>query len=227
MIFLFDSADLTYVLVYTVLYTNAYLDLITVNTDRPECNREVLVFPLQDIKGVKVGSHYFGYYIMFPMDIRYVLDNETIEHYKARVFSANRVLLSVPAWPYSPLYNRDEIAGKVTDVVNNAMDDARHSFEENKTSRMWKHLILEFPSEQNLAGKEIYQDAGEDEELELEFVPFVYTHTKFPSGRSNTLHYAAWKVCRTDIRPTKRGKVDQKENKSKGASLLEAMGRIS
>jgi hypothetical protein len=85
MIFLFDSADLTHV-VYTVLYTNAYLDLITVNTDRPECNREVLVFPLQDIEGVKVGSHYFGYYIMFPMDIRYVLDNETIEHYKARVF---------------------------------------------------------------------------------------------------------------------------------------------
>jgi hypothetical protein len=193
--------------------------LINVNIDRPEANREVLVFPLKEIEGVKPGSHYYGYYIMYPMDIRYILDDETIEHYKARVFSTNQVLLTVPAWPYSPLYNREEIRGNVQDIVTDAMDNARHWFEENKASRKCKHLLLEFPSGHALGGKEIYEEATDDEELEIELIPVVYSHRKIPNS-TNTLHYAAWKVYRTDIRPTKQGKVDHKENKSKGAALL-------
>jgi hypothetical protein len=207
----------------TQLYCSAVL--INVNIDRPEANREVLVFPLKDIEGVKTVKgekktmHYFGYYIMFPMDIRFILDDETTEHYKARVFSMNQVLLSVPAWPYSPLMNRDEIANLVDGIVTDGMDDARHAFDDNKESRRWKYILLDFPPSHSLGSKEIYDEAGEDEELKLELIPFVYAHKKIPNA-VNTIHYAGWKVCRTDIRPTKRGKVEQKENKSMGASLL-------
>jgi hypothetical protein len=36
----------------------------------------------------------------------------------------------------------------------------------------------------------------------------------------NTNHYVAWKVARSNLRATKRGKIEQ-TNKSKAASLLE------
>ena len=76
--------------------------LINVNIDHPEANREVLVFPLKDIKGVKTGSLYYGYYIMVPMDIRFILDDQTVNRYKAQVFADHQVLLAIPSWPYSP-----------------------------------------------------------------------------------------------------------------------------
>jgi hypothetical protein len=54
-----------------------------VNIDRPEANREAFVIPLKEIDGVKRGTSYYGYYIMIPMDVRLILDDKTVEHYKA------------------------------------------------------------------------------------------------------------------------------------------------
>ena len=156
--------------------------LINVNVDHPEANREVLVFPLKEIEGVKTGTSYYGYYIMVPMDVRFILDDQTIEHYKARLFANHQVLLTVPSWQYSPLYNRDEIVKKVATNVTDVMDNARHAYEDNKASRRWKHLLLEFPSPHELSSKLIYDEAGDDEELALELVPFHYSHT---SARSS------------------------------------------
>ena len=128
-------------------------------------------------------------------------------------------LLTIKFWPYSPLHNRDEILTKIAPNVTNAMDDAHHLFEENKESRRWKHLLLEFPVGHEMSAKDIFDDAGDDEEFELELVPFVYTHSGVRKA-INTIHYAAWKVARKDLRASKRGKVEHRENKSKAASLL-------
>ncbi len=70
-----------------------------------------------------------------------------------------------------------------------------------------------------MSGKDIYKEAGNDKELELELIPIVYSHTTLGSSQ-NTIHYAAWKVTRSGLRATKGGKIEQK-NKSKAASLLE------
>jgi hypothetical protein len=72
----------------------------------------------------------------------------------------------------------------------------------------------------------IYDLAGDDEELELEIVPFHYSHPSAPNV-FNTHHYAAWKVARSDVRASKRGKVEHKENESKAASLLAKMMKTS
>jgi hypothetical protein len=177
-------------------------------------------FSLKEIGGVKQGTSYYGYYIMILMDVRFILDDQMVDHYKARLFASHQVLLMVPAWHYSPLYNRDEIlVDKVDANVTDAMDDARHNYEENKASRKWKHLLLEFPSGHELSSKSIYAEAGDDKELTLELVTFVYSHSS-ASTSYNTIHYAAWKVARSDVRASKRGKVEQRENKSKAASLL-------
>ena len=99
------------------------------------------------------------------------------------------------------------------------MDGTRHEFEENKASHRWKHLVLAFSSGHTLAGKEIYEEAGDDVEPQIELIPAISSYTSIHNA-VNTVHYAAWKVCRTDIRPTKRGKVEHKKKKSKGAALL-------
>jgi hypothetical protein len=180
-----------------------------------------LVFPLTDIEGVKRGTYFPGYYIMMPIDIRWFLDDQSIEYYKARVYSNNQVLISLPAWPYTPLYNREEIILSVAQNVTDAMDDARHSYEEKKDSRQWKHILLDFPSDHILSSKEIHDEAGDDEDLLLELLPVVYAHPQLGSA-INTVHYVAWKVARAEVRAVKRGKIEHK-NKSKGASLLESI----
>lgn len=195
--------------------------VIPVNTDRPEDNREVQIFGLKDIDGLATGSQYFGYYIVHPMDLRYISRDQTIEHYKARVFTNNQILLTVPSWSFTLLMNRDEISPHVKPNVTDAMDDARHSFEDNKESRRWKHLLLEFPSDQTLSAKEIYVDAGEDEELELEIVPVTFIDDI--DGKEKRVDFAGFTVARTDVRPLKKGKVEHKTNISKGAALLKSM----
>jgi hypothetical protein len=193
--------------------------MIHVNIDWPEANREALVFSLKDIEGVKTGTHYYGYYIMTPMDIHYILDDQSVKHYKAHIFTDNQVLFSLPAWPYSPLYNRDEMLDKIATNVMHAMDDACHAFEENQASCHWKHHLLDFPTGHVMSGKDIYEETGNDEELQLELIPIVYSHATLGSSQ-NTIHYAAWKVMRSGLAATKRGKIERK-NMSKAAFSLE------
>jgi hypothetical protein len=198
-----------------------------VNIDRPEANREVFVFPLKNIDGVKSGTDCHGCCIVILMDVRFVLDDQTVKHYKARLFANNQVLLTVPSWDDSPLYNQDETVNQVDSNVTDAMDDARHAHEKNKaTRRCWNHLLLEFPAGHELSSKLIYEDAGDDEELEFEIVPFHCSHAPAPTV-FNTHHCAAWMVARSDVRASKRGKVEHKENKSKAASLLANLMKTS
>jgi hypothetical protein len=170
--------------------------LIQVNTGRAESNGEASVFSLKDIPGVKSGMMYYRYYIVLPLDIRFVRDNVTLEHYKARVFTDNQVLVSFPSDQYLALYNCKEIMKSVPLHKTNAMDDDRHSFEEHKEVCRWKHILLEFPHGNKLSGKEIYSDAGNGKDLELEIIPIQYNHLK--ASGVNNIHYAAWQVARTD-----------------------------
>jgi hypothetical protein len=195
---------------------------IDVNIKTPEANREALVFPLTDIKGVDSKKHFCDYYIMLPMDIRYILGDTEVEFYKARVFSSNSVLVTLPSWPYGPLMDRDEAAANVDDCVTNAMDNARHAYSANKAKGQWKHLYLVFPDDHELSAKEMYTDAGEDSELDIEIVPI---RTDMQAEKNTDLqHWAAWKIARVDISPVKRGKIDSTtKTLSKAAALAKKL----
>jgi hypothetical protein len=66
---------------------------------------------------------------MVPMDIRFILDDQTIEHYNTWVVASYQGTLTVPSLPYSPLYSQDEIINTLDENMMDAMDDAPHSFE--------------------------------------------------------------------------------------------------
>ena len=199
-------------------------DVIDVKPDCPDANREVFVFPIKDIQGVKNKKAYFnGYSIMMYMDVRHFMDDENVEWYRARLYSDNQVLLTYPSFPYTLLHDREYMNHLITKPSQDGMDDARHVYSENKQHRQFRHLLLNFPPGSKLSTSEIYAEAGEDEELELNIIPIEYSRQGM--GRKNTVHYVEFQVARTDIKPSKKGRVDTKDRKkSRGAEQLSKMG---
>jgi hypothetical protein len=119
------------------------------------------------------------------------------------------------------LKKREEIDAGMSATVMDALDDARIIFNREKAAREWKYLVLDFPKDHHLSSKEIYKEAGEDEELQLEIIPNVYSHPEIVG--LGTQHWAAWKVICTDLKVQKRGKIEEKTKKRKGAALLGAL----
>jgi hypothetical protein len=70
--------------------------------------------------GVKTGTHYYGYYIVIPKDIHYILDDQSVKYYKAPVFTDNQVLLSSSGLAIFTFYNRDEMLDKIDPKVTHS-----------------------------------------------------------------------------------------------------------
>ena len=173
------------------------------------------------VKGKEMDRHH-GYYIMIPMDYFYVLDNVNVDYYTACLYSKNQVMLKIPAFPYSLLNQRDEIAKVVPDIVTDGLDNARHYFVGEKSSREFKYILLNFPHGHELSASEIYADAGGEEDMEIEILKIKFKHSS--STEEITQYYAAWKVARLDIRPDKRGKPDMPAKSKAAMALAKAMG---
>jgi hypothetical protein len=194
--------------------------VIDVNVDCPEANRELLIFPINDIQGAKDhNAYYFGYFICFPIEHRWYTMDENVEHYKARVFSNNQLMVSLPSFDFTLLHNRDEvIQSNFPDNVISSLDNSRHVFDANKSFRQWKHLLLNFPDDQTLKASVIFEEAGEDEQLELTMHPVEFRDVA--GNVTETKLYGGFTVARVDMKPHKRGRVEHKEKESKGAKLL-------
>jgi hypothetical protein len=198
-----------------------------VNVDRPEANREVMIFRAKDIVGAKDElCYFFGYVIVLPIDIRHIMDDDKVEWFRARVYTHNQVLLSYPAYTYALLNNREEIeAGihkaRMDPVIFDAIDDGRINFEDRRSHCEMNHILLKFPYDHHLSASDIYANAGEDEELEMKIFPVEYKHEKMRG--TNIAHFASFTVARTDTKPYKKGKMEQKQAKSKGAQLLNTL----
>jgi len=201
---------------------------IKVNTDHPEANREVMVYDIERVEGVGDNTNclFKGFWICLPIDIRFILDDHATTHWKARVFSSNTVMLSIQAWNYSHLHDRDQFEDKVDtnvlEAIDGSLNDYANEAADIKEGRKWKHLLLEFPSDIELAAKPIHANAGDDEKLELDLIPIEVTHPKHKSLRYTSM-YAAWKVARTDVKARKKGKVEKNDDISDAARLLEML----
>lgn len=101
-----------------------------------------------------------------------------------------------------------------------SMDNARHEFENNKKNCERKCHLLQFPAGHLSSSKAIFEGAGDNEELDHDFVDLNCRHVKV-SGM-NAEHWMHFKAARTDLSISKRGRVEEKEKKSKMAALLEA-----
>lgn len=193
-----------------------------VDIERPEANREVMIFKAKDIPGVRdTLKYFFGYIILVPIDPRHILDDTQTEWFKARVFAFNQVLLSMPSFEYTILKNRDAINRKLpTEFMCDAIDHGRIDYEQNSAERQMKHILLKFPSDHVLSASEIYEEAGEDETLEPSMVPVKVKHPQLGDEKISKT-FVAFTVARTDISPYKKGKLEVKNRESKAAQLLQ------
>jgi len=199
-------------------------EIIIVNVDCPERNREFLVYPAEHIPGAKSDQElYFGYFILIPADNRWYKDSREVEHYKARVFSSNSLMVTVPAFDYTMLHNQDELKqlkSRFPEYAINAIDHACHEYDKNKTSRQYKHYILQFPGDHVLSASAIYEKATEDEYLPMGLHPVTITDDK---NKKTKRLYASFTVANEAVTSQKRGKVEHKPKESEGARLLDEL----
>jgi hypothetical protein len=104
----------------------------------------------------------------------------------------------------------------------NSMVEARHDCNDNKASRLLKHLVLEFPTGHILSSKEIFEKATKDEKLHMEIIPIAEDHKSMPKLH-DTRHCACWRVARVDLKASKRGKIEHVQEVSEAAALLAAL----
>ena len=206
-------------------------EVIEVNVDCPEANREFLIYPAQNIKGAKNDQEfYYGYFILVQADKRWYKESREVEHYKARVFSTNQVLVMMPAFDYTMLYNQDELknpAARFPEYAIDAIDHACHEYDKNKTNRQYKHFLLQFPSDHELISSVISTKATEDEYLPISFHPVETPDKKGKRGeeRGKMMKklYASFTVANAAVTAQKRGKVEHKPKESEGARMLDEL----
>lgn len=188
--------------------------LISADIRFPENNREVFVLARDKMDGIDQNTDYRGYQILYPIDLRFIVDRDTIDLCTARVWGMNSVLIKVPSWPYCLLEDREEIVHKshLTADEITVVDYARNEFLEDD-DRFFKYIKLVFPDDHILSTKEINKSAGEEEWLPFELKIIPYNHPEVPRG-INT--FASWRVVRADLKPRKRGK-SGRTNKSAAA----------
>lgn len=164
------------------------------------------------------GLLYNGYHGFLEIDKRLIEEDDETEFFKMRVYADNKVLLTMPALPFSHLSNddRDEFAKHpfITGNCLAGMDIHRNRYYQDKdgmqADRQWKHLLLVFPNDHVLKASVLWDDAGEDEELPSRLVADA-------AGK----RHVVFKVARTDKRGDKAGKTESmKKKKSKWAQEL-------
>lgn len=205
------------------LFASPFQVRLQANLRIPEATAPFYLYPITEIQAVKKNEdHYDGFCIQVKADIRWIKEDAEVESYTMRVWREDGVLCKVPAFEHSLLYNKAEIDGssRLSNSVINSMDDARHYFEQDKESRMFKYYLIEMPPGITLSSKVVFDDAGDDEELDFAIVPIeVKDGKKFDfTIKEFWLHFT---VARTDTKVAKRGKVEKKTKKSKGAAKLD------
>lgn len=163
-------------------------EVIAANPDRPECNGPFLLYRVPDFSGAEAGTEHKGFYMILPIDMRYVDIDDEINWFGGNVSGSQHLLFRVPSFPY-PLYpwlkNGDGfykcIQEQVPFSVQKAMNDAHSpfdpSFETTETamtvSRQWKYILMDFSSVKDvgeLSSKVLFDGAGEKELLDYDLI---------------------------------------------------------
>ena len=228
-----------------------FLDVISVNLDKPELNHPFLIFETSGLKGVdsdKHGSEFNGFTIILPCDSRFMEIDEEVSWYTATVAAEKHILVRVPAWPFAfwpwhkggryrghNLYDSiigqlDENTVKNVNHIYTAFDAGQEAVESAETmSRKWKYYMLDFSHVKDvgvLSSKVIYDEAGKKELLDFDIIsaPMHISNESPPRAYSEEF-FVGFKVARLegDGEEGKKTKRSQPK-KSKFAAKMAAKG---
>lgn len=178
-----------------------------VNPSKPESNGPVLVYDVPDMPGSDGTQEYKGYYILLPIDNRFVDIDDTIVWYKANVIADKLILFRVPAWPYAlwpnSAYSRDFydlIMNQVGLPIQKSMNACHSVFDAESDeagsatveSRKWKYILLDFSNVKGcgeLSSSKVYSEAGETQAVDYDFIQVPQYFTKADDGTLTISHY--------------------------------------
>ena len=158
--------------------------------------------------------------------------NDDQDVYRARIWSNNSILITIPAWEYSLLHNRDTyeaglIVTKAPARIIDAVDDALHTYHDNLNGNQEsgcdvqqvgknKHVLLEFDDDIALTSKLIYTHDEQEDETKLPAITFdeEYRCANDP-GKVNSQSHVIFYVA-IDGKPMKKGKIEATRRGSNG-----------
>lgn len=186
------------------------------------------MYEVPDLDSIESETTRPGYAIFYPMQLAWVRTDKSKEFYRARVYSDNYLMVTVPAADWDMIKGGDfegsSLDPKIVGGINNARKHFRDHLKEEGGSkiRMWKTFLLRFPAGHKLNSKVIYEDAGEDQDLDVDFVK-TYTN----KAKSSFRYYACWKVANKQKKKFARGFEDNVEAEmSKNAKRLAELGLL-
>lgn len=192
-----------------------------VDTERPERNREFMIFAANDVVGIDNTTRYHGYYIFMPVDIRDIV-SEKGEPFEARIFTENSVLVKFSSFKQAFYNLSDELSDQVGEQMTATLDEARHKYHEERDTRQWIYIVLEFPSDHVLSVKEVNKNDNGDATLPYGMCSLPYTVTLDGSTVQFFENFIVFKVVRSEKVARKRGKHLDDKPQSRALQLLSA-----
>jgi len=159
--------------------------------------------------GNPTGYVYKGFFVLLPIDPRFIEDNpEGPRFYYSRCMTSRQMMIRMPAWNYTVLNQQAAIeigsSRPMTNSIIDAMDITRNGYKEllkkqPQTDLQWKVLNLNFDAPVQLSSSVIYDGAGDAEVVEWDYIDVT-------DSKGQTVHFAGFRVARTDIQRVKKGK---------------------
>ena len=152
------------------------------------------------------------------------------DRYKARLWTDNSILITVPAWPYSLHRNRDALAKNIQknpscmNHIVDSLDNALHQNQDNFGQEVSKSILLKFGSSVKLSTK-VLVDTGDELSLQPQSF-FEETGQNLVLGQSRK-YWCVFSVARLDILPSKKGRVQASTSMSVLQQQLGLIGLAS
>jgi hypothetical protein len=199
------------------------VEVIEVDIDHPERNREVKVVHFRDAN--KNGILHNGFEILMEGDLRDMLDDK----YSAKMVQENEILISMPSashsWLYEPcnFFDKCEAFGIGCARSLEAHNVARNDILKKK-DRLTKQLLLRFPVPIILSNRH-YSPNTADNDLEFEVVPFETSFLRMGKTFTSTISTIFWKIAvyEENLRVVENNDVKGKKGEARLAERFASM----
>lgn len=214
--------------------------MITVDPEKPEKNGPFLVYPVPDFPGIDGRTEHKGFFIVLPVDGRFLDMDDKINWWTGNVSGEKHLLFKVPAWPYFlwPQIGggqmEAELAKQLPQNIQKSITDSHSLYEvaakdqsAEFEERKWKYFLLDFshlPGVGKLTSKPLFADATDKEVLDQDVFEIPFLH----DDMENVMHYETvlgFKVAHVDDQGGR--KIARSEQKKSAAALKREQARAS
>jgi hypothetical protein len=162
------------------------------------------------------------------VDIRWVWDQPKVEHFAARIFTDDSIMVGLPAMDYDHYMHLDSFSeDHISASVENDMDEARNAYHKIPKESRKRWVLLQFPPLKGWNGirlscKEIFRNPDYTDEAKLEIETFPVKSYHKDTKRTSVNWFVQWKVVAHDDGgrlERRRGELNDEESWTAAANM--------